>query len=56
MIDIASPEDTLRWYRAIHAVFERHNIARCSWTYKGMDFGLVEPRYDGVRDELIKLL
>ena len=56
VIDIASPEDALAWYRAIHEAFERFNIARCAWTYKGMDFGLVEPRYDGVRDELIKLL
>nr|ACA61162.1 cellodextrinase [uncultured microorganism] len=56
VIDIASPEDTLRWYRAIHAVFERHGIARCAWSYKAMDFGLGDPRMDGVRDELIKLL
>ena len=56
MIDLASPEDTVRWFRAIHAVLERHSIARAAWTYKGMDFGLTDPRLDGVRDELIKLL
>ena len=56
VIDIASPEDTLRWYRTIHPVFERYEIARCAWTYKGMDFGLSDPRLDGIRDELITLL
>ena len=56
VIDLASPEDTLRWYRAIHAVFERHGIARAAWSYKGMDFGLTDPRLDGMRDELITLL
>lgn len=56
VIDIASPEDTVRWFRAIHNAFERHGLARCAWSYKQMDFGLSDPRLDGVRDELLKLL
>jgi len=56
VIDRATPEDTLRWFRQIHDTFERHHISRCAWSYKEMDFGLSDSRLDGVRDELIKLL
>ncbi len=56
VIDRAAPEDLVKWYRAIHATFERHGIARCAWSYKAMDFGLGDPRLDGVREELIGLL
>ena len=56
VINLANPEDTLKWYRLIHEAFERFGIARCAWSYKEMDFGLSDPHYNGVRDELIKLL
>ncbi|MBR1607658.1 MAG: cellulase family glycosylhydrolase [Clostridia bacterium] len=56
VIDQADPGDTLRWYRDIHAVFERHGIGRAAWTYKVRDFGLTDPHYDGIREELIKAL
>ena len=56
VIDKARPEDALEWYRHIHAAFEKYGIARCAWSYKQMDFGLSDPRMDGVRDELIRYL
>ncbi len=56
VIDIATPEDTVKWYRMIHAVFEKHGIARAAWSYRRMDFGLSDERLDGVRDQLIPLL
>ncbi len=56
VIDRAQPEDILRWYRQIHAAFEKYGIARCAWSYKQMDFGLSDARMDGVRGELIKYL
>lgn len=56
VIENASPEDTLGWYRMIHEVFEKHGIARAAWSYRQMDFGLSDPRLDGVRDELIQYL
>ena len=56
MIDRATPEDTVRWYRAINAVLEKHRIARSAWSYRQMDFGLSDERLDGVRDELIRYL
>ena len=56
VIEKATPEDTVRWFRTINEVFERHEIARSAWTYRSMDFGLSDARLDGVRDELIKYL
>ncbi len=56
VIDRATPEDTVKWFRQIHDTFERHGIARSAWCYKQMDFGLSDPRLDSVRGELIKLL
>ena len=56
VIDIASPEDTLSWYKVINEVFEKHGIGRSCWSYKQMDFGISDDRMDKVRDELIKYL
>ena len=56
MIDIASPEDSLEWFRTIHKVFEKHDIARSVWSYKKMDFGIADSKYDGIREELLKWL
>ena len=56
VIDRATPEDTVQWYRTIHATFEKYGISRSAWSYKQMDFGLSDSRLDGVRDQLIPLL
>ena len=40
----------------INAVFERHGIARCVWSYREMDFGIADERWDVLRDELLKVL
>jgi len=56
VIDNASPEDTLIWYQAIHAAFEKYGIGRAAWSYRQMDFGLSDPRLDGVRPELLRYL
>ena len=56
VIDKATPEDTVRWYRTINEVFEKHQIARSAWSYRQMDFGLSDARLDGVREELIRYL
>lgn len=54
VIDRISPEDSLKWYRTIHEVFEKYNIGRCAWTYKQKDFGISDKRLDTVRRELLK--
>ena len=56
VIDNASPEDTLIWFRAIHAAFEKYGIGRAAWSYRQMDFGLSDPRMDAVRPELLRCL
>jgi len=56
VINIASPEDALKWFRVIHDTFEKHEIARAAWSYRQMDFGLIDERMDGVRSRLIPLL
>lgn len=56
VIDLATPEDTLAWFKVIHGVFEKYGIARAAWSYKEMDFGLADARMDGVRGELLKYL
>ena len=56
VIDKASPEDTVRWYRTINSVFEKYHIGRCAWSYKEMDFGISDSRLDGVRTELLKYI
>ena len=56
VIDRATPEDTVAWYRTIHAAFEKHQISRAAWSYKQMDFGISDPRMDAVRPELLRYL
>ena len=56
VINVASPEDTLEWYKCINSVFEKHGIARAAWSYREMDFGISDSHMDGVRDELVKYL
>lgn len=56
VIDRATPEDTLEWYRAICSCFDKLGIGRAAWNYKKMDFGISDERMDGIRGELLKLL
>lgn len=56
VIDQADPESTLRWFRDIHAAHEKYGIARAVWSYKEMDYGLIDPHYEKIYQELIRLL
>lgn len=56
VIDQAPTADTVRWFEDIHAVFEKHGIGRAVWNYKQKDFGLVDPHYEEIVDELVKNL
>ena len=56
VIDVVSPEETLKWYQTINSVFEKYGISRSAWSYKAMDFGLSDSRLDPVRDELFKVI
>lgn len=56
VIDQAPADSALRWLKDINTAFERHGIGRALWNYKHKDFGLIDPHYDGVRDEIVGLL
>ena len=56
VIDRARPEDAVKWLQAINQVFEKHGIARALWSYKQMDFGIGDPRMDGVRKDALKYM
>ena len=56
VIEHAAPEDTVKWFRTINEVFEKHQIARAAWSYREMNFGLADARLDGVRKELVRYL
>ena len=56
VIDIVPPEDAVNWVRVINRVFDKYGIARAIWSYRAMDFGIIDERWDAVRDELIKVL
>ena len=56
VIDRADPEGTINWYKDINAAFKEYGIARSAWSYKEMDFGLIDEHYASVYDELIKYL
>lgn len=56
VIDKAPTADTLRWFEDIHAAFEELGIARACWSYKQMDFGLIDEHYSEIFDKLIALL
>ncbi|MBO4859902.1 MAG: cellulase family glycosylhydrolase [Treponema sp.] len=56
VIEKATPEDTVKWYKIITSVFNKYGIGRAAWTYKRMDFGLSDSRLDACRQELLKVL
>ncbi len=56
VIDRVDPKEALKWFKAIHRVFEAHGIGRAAWSYRQMDFGLSDARMDEVREELIQNL
>ena len=56
VIDKVDAEEALKWFKVIDAVFKKFGIAHCVWSYKEMDFGIMDAHYDGFRDELLKYL
>ncbi len=56
VINLATAEDTMKWYKMICSVFEKHGIGRAAWSYKEMDFGLVDDHMKSVIDELVRIL
>jgi len=55
VIDRAPCADTLGWFTDVLSVFGDDHIGCAIWSYKEMDFGLIDAHYDPIRDELIEL-
>ena len=55
VIDRAPAEDSLRWLQTANAVFDQYGIGRALWTYRQMDFGLMDPHYDSIREGFLAL-
>ena len=55
VIDLADTEETVKWFECLHEVFERYHIGRAIWSYKEMDFGLVDAHYDSIRQRILDL-
>ena len=56
VIDRADPKSTLTWFKDINATFKRYGIGRAVWSYKKMDFGIIDDHYSAIFEELIKYL
>ena len=56
VIDQAPVEDTLRWFEDIMKVYEEYDIHYSLWTYKQMDFGLLDAHYDAIREPMLRML
>lgn len=56
IIDKANIDDTLNWYQDINNVLEKLGIGRAAWTYKKVDFGIIDEHYSSRRNEIIKCL
>lgn len=56
VIDRADPQSALHWYKDIREAFKDYGIGSAAWSYKQMDFGIIDDHYDSVRGELVSLL
>lgn len=56
VIDRADTKSTLNWFKDINKVFNYYGIGRAVWSYKKMDFGIIDDHYKDIYSELIKYL
>ena len=56
VIDKADTKSTLRWLKHINSAFEYYGIGRAIWSYKKMDFGIIDDHYSEIFEEIIKYL
>ncbi len=54
VIDKAPCEDSLNWFNDVFSIFRENSIGCSIWSYKEMDFGIIDAHYDSIRDRLLK--
>jgi endoglucanase len=55
-VAVADPVSRLNWTREVVRFLRDNGIGSACWTYKAMDFGLVDENGEVVSKELIRLL
>lgn len=53
VIDRANPFETVKWFKAVHQIFEKYHIGHALWSYKEMDFGFTGDHYKPLRDFML---
>jgi hypothetical protein len=56
VIDQAPVGSALNWYQDFIGILRERNIARACWTYKQMDFGLVDQEGRVINPELVEIV
>ena len=56
VIDRADTKSSLIWLKQINKTFVKHGIGRAIWSYKKMDFGIIDEHYKDIYPEIIKFL
>ena len=55
VIDLADNRGKLKWLKDIHTAFNKHHIGHALWNYKEKDFGLVDERFEEIKEDFIQL-
>lgn len=56
VIDKADNDSKILWLEDIHSAFKKYNIGRALWNYKEKDFGLVDARFESIKQKFISVL
>ncbi len=56
VIEGAPLETRLNWTADFVSILLGHHIGRAYWSYKGIDFGLVDPHGEVISDKLVKIV
>ncbi|MCQ2519989.1 MAG: cellulase family glycosylhydrolase [Lachnospiraceae bacterium] len=56
VIDLAPAGPSLNWLKDYTSVMNKYNIGRALWSYRSMNFGLMDAHYDEVREEMVKIM
>ena len=54
VINLADVNAKVRWYKAINEYLEKYNIARALWSYKEMDYGIIDDLNKDVLKDIAK--
>lgn len=42
VIDRCDEKEAIEWYKVLHTIFNKYSIGHAAWSYKKMDFGILE--------------